>query len=77
MENEKAVTGIFQTGKLLAVGPLTTTAGMSRVVETLVPLRKDRHACTCELCGIDHTQNQTIQASHPEGGIEAVHHGGR
>lgn len=64
--SKPAVTGIFQTGRLLAVGPLTTTAERSVTAESPQVLPQDRRACTCELCGIGRTQSQTIPASRRE-----------
>lgn len=57
----------FRTGKLIAVGPITTTPLRLRVeVGTQGTLSQDHPECTCVFCRSIHTQNQTTPVSLAE-----------
>ncbi len=67
---EDAVTGqIFETGKLLAVGPPTTTPPDQNVARTLESGSLDQRACTCVYCRKRGIQNQTTPEYRQANGI--------
>jgi hypothetical protein len=76
LERRNTVTGqeIFRTGRLIAVGPLTTTPGIPVRVKTAEELHPDRRGCTCIFCCSLYTQSQNAPVSPPEADIQSDRH---
>jgi len=71
MHSESTVTGRirgadFGFGKLIAVGPLTTTPGPVVSVEMARSSPENRLPCTCVYCRKPHSENQSTPESRQE-----------
>jgi hypothetical protein len=64
----------FNTGRLIGVGPLTTSPGNPVAVETVESLRVDQQLCTCAYCRRLGTQNQILGEPERESDTPSVHH---
>ena len=60
MQDEKAVTGRIVQGKLLRIGPITTSPEIQAEVGGLKSESQGPRECTCEFCRTSHTRNPTI-----------------